>query len=466
MHREETAMWTMLSPLRLALVFLVLLSGQTALTGSEARFPLRIATDGNHLEDAAGKPFLITGDSAWSLIADLSPSEADIYIADRKARGFNTILVSLIEHEFARNAPKNAAGIAPFLAPGDFSRPDERYFAAAEHVLDAALNAGMLVLLAPAYIGANGGSQGWYAEMAAAGPDALRDYGRYVGKRYARYPNIVWVQGGDYDPPDRKLVEALAEGVAEGAPGAMQTVHGNRDTATNAYWSDAGWLALDTVYTYEDTAAAVLARYRSGPRRPFLLIESRYENEHGVNASEVRKIAYGALLSGASGQVFGNNPVWHFGGPALYEAPVGWRGALGSEGAQSITHLAALFDGLDWWTLKPDEQQRVRIAEGSPSAGVVSAFTGDGRTAVAYLHDATSIDLDLSTLADPIGDIEWYDPSTGKMAMSTAYAEDATSRRLEVPAATNAGGATDWVLIVRGGAARDRAASRTTGEPG
>ncbi len=190
------------------------------------------------------------------LIADLSPEDADLYIADRKARGFNTILVSLIEHEFSRNAPNNVAGIAPFLSPGDFARPNERYFSDAEHVLDAALKAGMLVLLAPAYVGANGGGQGWYAEMAAAGPEALRAYGRYVGKR---------------------------------------------DTTTGAYWTQAGWLALDTVYTYDDVAAATLARYHAGPRRPFFLIEARYEGEHGVGVSEVHRIAYGALLSGASG---------------------------------------------------------------------------------------------------------------------------------------------------------------------
>ena len=114
----------------------------------------------------------------------------------------------------------------------------------------------------------------------------------------------------------------------------MQTVHGNRDTATSAYWPDAGWLALDTVYTYGDAAAAVQARYRAGPHRPFFLIEARYEGEHGVETAEIRKIVYGALLSGASGQVFGNNPVWHFGGPALYDTATGWHEALASQGGE------------------------------------------------------------------------------------------------------------------------------------
>lgn len=439
-------MRTIAFSVRLCLVLLALVAGHAAPAGAEVRFPLRIAAAGTYLEDAAGKPFLITGDAAWSLISDLPAEDADLYIADRKARGFNTILVSLIEHEFARNAPNNAADIPPFLVPGDFTRPNDRYFADAEHVLDAAFRAGMLVLLAPAYAGANGGPQGWYAEMAAAGPDALRAYGRYVGKRYARYPNIVWVQGGDYDPPDRALVEALAGGIAEGAPGAMQTVHGNRDTATAAYWPDAGWLALDTVYTYEDVAAAVQARYRAGPHRPFFLIEARYEGEHGVEAAEIRKIAYGALLSGASGQVFGNNPVWHFGGPALYDTPAGWREALSSRGAESISHLASLFARFDWWKLKPDDGQLVRHIEGTPSASAIAAVAGDGTFVAVYTDGVALFELDLSGLTASAGTIEWYDPSTGTMVLSD---RDAGHRKLVVPARRNAADAGDWFAIIR-----------------
>ena len=442
---------TIVSLMRLCLLF-VLLPGGVAFAAGETRFPLRIAADGTYLEDAAGKPFLITGDTAWSLIADLPRKDVDFYIADRKARGFNTILVSLIEHQFARNAPNNAEDIPPFLEPGDFAHPNEAYFAAAEHALDAALKAGMLVLLAPAYVGANGGPQGWYAEMAAAGPEALRVYGRYIGKRYARYPNIVWVQGGDYDPPDRGLVEALAAGIEEGAPGAMQTVHGNRDTVTSTYWPDARWLALDTVYTYEDTAAAVLARYRSGPRRPFFLIESRYEHEHGVEASEVRKIAYGALLSGASGQIYGNNPVWHFAGPTLFDAKMDWREALASDGARSIAHLSEFFTRFDWWKLRPDTGRFVRRVDGPSSVAALSAVAGDGSFAVIYLYDAATIDLDFAMLSGPIGKIEWYDPATGAQIASKPAQREARLPRLEVPAVSNASGATDWLLIVRSGA--------------
>lgn len=433
--------------LAVAILFLMAVGASSR----EARFPLRIAAGGTHLEDVDGTPFLIVGDAAWSLIADLPKEEVDRYIADRKARGFNTILVSLIEREFARNAPNNIDDIPPFLTPGDFSKPNDRYFAAAEYALDAAQAAGLLVLLTPAYLGANGGPQGWYTEMVAAGPPALQAYGRYIGKRYGRYPNIIWVQGGDYDPPDRALVDALATGIMEGAPGALQTVHGGRDTTTSAYWPDAPWLGIDTVYTYENVAAAALSRYRAGPRRPFFVIESRYEGEHGVEASEVRKIAYGALLSGACGQVYGNNPVWHFGGPALHPTPMTWQAALGSKGAESIGHLSAIFRGIDWWKLTPDGGRMVKETTGAPTVAAIAAIASDASFAIVYVYDASAIEIDLDALESPGGEAVWYDPSTGGKAQSTSLDGKAGPSRLSVPASANASGATDWLLVVRAG---------------
>ena len=41
-----------------------------------ATFPLRIPAGKRHLEDAAGQPFLLHGDAAWSLIAQLTREDA------------------------------------------------------------------------------------------------------------------------------------------------------------------------------------------------------------------------------------------------------------------------------------------------------------------------------------------------------------------------------------------------------
>ncbi len=102
-----------------------------------AVFPLAVKPGERYLVDAAGRPFLIQGDAAWSLIAQLTREDVDLYLDDRRARGFNTILVSLIEAKFATNAPANAYGEPPFLTPGDYGTPNEAYFRHADWVLRA-----------------------------------------------------------------------------------------------------------------------------------------------------------------------------------------------------------------------------------------------------------------------------------------------------------------------------------------
>ena len=431
------------------LVFFAWISAtmMTPAIAGEIDFPVRVSGDRRHLEDASGRPFLITGDSAWSLIADPSREDVGFYLKDRQARGFNTLLVSMIEHKFARNAPDNFYGVRPFLVSGDFSKPNDRYFDHAEWVLDEALKRGFLVFLTPAYAGVDGGSEGWYQEMVAAGPQALREYGRYLGRRFGKFPNIVWTQGGDYDPPDRRLVEAIAGGIAETAPGALQTAHTGPDSISSNYWNGSPWLAIDTIYTYKDTASTVFAHFNAEPKRPFFLIEARYENGESHGGQAIRKIAYGALLSGASGQMYGNEVVWHFNGPGLTHAMLTWKEALSSTGTQSIGYLANLFNSIDWWSLEPDQGQ-VLIDVSGQDARAVAAGAKDGSLFVAYLENAQNVTLGYpaSTANDRV--IRWYDPSSGVFSEAVPQIEGKDRLQIPIPNEQNHVGEHDWVLVV------------------
>ncbi len=415
-------------------------------SAADAVFPLRPAPGARYLGDQRGRPFLITGDTAWSMIADLKLNEAERYLDIRKSQGFNAVIISLIEHAFARNAPANFYGDLPF-ADAAFEKPNDAYFARAEAFVEAAARRNMLVLLAPAYLGAGGGPHGWYLQMSQAGPAKLKEYGRYVGRRFAKYPNVIWLQGGDYDPADLSLVTALAEGIAEGAPGALQTVHANRDTVTDIFWQGAGWLAIDTVYTYDDVAASTLARYRAGPQRPFVLIEGRYEGEHGVGESEARLIAYGALLSGAGGQFFGNNPVWHFSAEGLYAAGQTWQEALQSPGARSMTALARFFGGLRWWDLMPDQGELLKAANMADSQ-VFAALDKQGKFAVIYAADARRLVVDTGRLSGIETTLRWYDPSNGTFLDEVVRLAGGGVHDILVPQRLNHAGFNDWVGLL------------------
>jgi hypothetical protein len=420
-------------------------------TQAAAVFPLSIRPGERYLVDAVGRPFLIQGDAAWSLIAQLTREATELYLDDRRARGFNTLLVNLIESKFATNAPANAYGQPPFVKPGEYDAPNEAYFRHADWVLRRAAAKGFLVLLTPSYLGFDGGPEGWYRTMVANGPDRLRLYGEYLGRRYRDFSNILWVHAGDYDPPREDLVRAIAQGIRTYDPRALHTAHGSPETSALDYWRGDPWLQVNNVYTNGPVYHPALRQYARPERMPFFLIESTYENEHDITEQRVRTQAYQAVLSGAAGQIFGNNPIWHFDGPGLYFASVTWQQALGSRGAQSMTHLHDLLTSLPWWQLEPDASGVLLTAgmEGS-SERAVAARSADRSFALIYLPSRRVITVDLRQLAGPCVAAQWYDPADGQFSTATGSPFDASgTRRFGGDLGLNSSGFEDWVLLLR-----------------
>ena len=412
-------------------------------------FPVRADPTGRRLVDADGRPFLLVGDAAWSLIAQLPLDDVDFYLLARQTAGYNALLVNLLEHKFSSKAPANIAGDAPFTTPGDFSTPNEAYFAHAESVLRKAEEQGFVVLLTPAYLGYKGSDQGWSKEMRANGAGTLRAYGRYVAQRFSSLRNIVWVQGGDADAPQPELVEAIAAGIAEVQPDALQMVHTAPESIPLARWPASAWLRLNAVYTYVDVQASSLAEHRRSTM-PFILVESFYENEHGLTDRLFRTQAYQALLSGATGQISGNNPVWHFGSGGIFETKQTWQLSLVSKGAASMSTLSTLFAAWPWWELSPERgAEFVTAGATKRNERPVPAVTCDGRLAVVYVPTTKTITLDLAKMRGTTVALHWVDATNGDpatVAEAPSPVPPAGSLTV-VPPPTNADGATDWLLV-------------------
>lgn len=432
----------MLSRLGLILGFLLLLTGMVR---AENAFPIRVSQDHRIFEDAQGRPFLLQGDTAWSLIAELKRGDVETYLADRSKRGFNAILVNLIEHQFSSNPPRNAYGDLPF-ANEAFGALNPKYFDHAAWTIEQAQKLGLVVFLAPAYLGVNGGDQGWFAKAQAAGPDKMEAYGKAIAQRFSKFPNIVWVLGGDFDAPDRALVSKLAEGIAAISPQALQTVHSGRDTNTNEIWRDQPWFAIDTVYTYNDVHKAILDRSKSDTM-PIILLEGAYEYERETTARMIRRNAYGALLGGAAGQFFGNNPIWHFSGPGVFTSDQSWQEALASPGAQSMSVMKAFFDKIPWSQLKPDRDNEI-----SGVAQSYAAALPDHSLIVIY-GDADGFKVNRSVIGN--GQMAlWVDPTSGKFLPSKAPEFgpefDNEFGIFPAPADRKNVNNSDWILLIGG----------------
>jgi hypothetical protein len=361
----------------------------------------------------------------------------------------------LLEHKFCTSPPRTRSGLAPFNTPGDFSTPNEAYFDFVRQVIEGAGEHGMVVWLAPNYLGYGGGDEGFFREIKAGGREKLCAYGRFVGKRFKDLPNIVWMLGGDYTPeaPDQWVVNELAEAIREEDPVHLMTVHHSPESSGVAAFGEQEWLAVNNFYGYEKTLfRPLLAEYQRQPVRPFVLLETTYEGEHDSTPDQIRRQAYWAILSGACGQFFGNNPIWHFDGPGLFPAQMSWQQALGATGSHDIALLRGLFIHLPWHELVPENNHAI-VAEGfgSGTTTALSACTADGKLSVTYIPStgsgARELRIALGRFAKPVT-ARWYNPTNGKFVEveGSPYSNRVT-HRLRTPG-DNGTGTNDWALIL------------------
>jgi hypothetical protein len=392
-----------MTPLRTLLLLLAACNGvapsnKPACAG-HGDFGYPLAVHEGCLVAASGAPVWLQGEAAWSLIVRLDDAELDRYLADRKSRGFNALLVNLLEHKFADAPPKDRAGNAPFVDK-PFGTPNEAYFAHVDHVLERAKD--FTILLAPAYLGHNGGDEGWYAEVVAAGGKAMNAYGKYLAERYRNTPNIIWVEGGDAPPMAAVVeIEALVDGLGTDH---LHTAHSARGaSALDDY--DKPWLSINTTYSdCRRVAMNVEADARRPRVMPSFFIEGTYEGE-GAPLSCTIAQAYRSLLSGAQGHVFGNKPMWLF--------DKGWPSALDSEGARAMQHLAELRRTYDLTGLQADLQHRI---VGAYPHSVAAA--SNAHAVVAFVEQPSVIQI----VALPwMATARWFDPATGETRVLGDY---------------------------------------------
>ena len=71
-------------------------SGVESAAAYSVVYPLKVSRNGRYLVDQRNVPFMIVGDSPQAMIGDLSLEEADAFLANRKAAGFNALWVDLL----------------------------------------------------------------------------------------------------------------------------------------------------------------------------------------------------------------------------------------------------------------------------------------------------------------------------------------------------------------------------------
>ncbi len=421
-------------------------------------YPLKASPNARYLVDQRGRPVFINGDTPWSLASQVSREDVELYLKQRAGLGVNSLIITIPEGYYCsgcRNAdgPKDFYGNKPFLTRNKFTTPNPKYFEHADWVIRRAGDFGMQVLMSPLYTGYDSGqetSDGWYAALVRDNSVAdCRWYGEWIGKHYRSFPNLVYVIGNDRDPGElREKLNAFAQGIRSQDAAHLMTYHAKPGHSSAEVWppTEYSWLTLNSTYLYGDVWTKSVEDYFRLPRMPFLLFESRYENE-GTRKNEVRGTpqqvrlqAYASVLGGSGGHHYGNGPVWHMN--AAPEYPSGklpWKPALNDPGALTLLpHIKALFESRAWHTLVPDRERKLVIRTDEP---IPAAVTEDRSTAIIYLPPKRTVTVDVSRLSGLSARAWWFNPRDGRH-IDIGIKGSATPYKFTGPSAE------DWVIVL------------------
>ena len=423
---------------------------------AEPSFPLSLSEDRRHLVDARGQPFLYQADTPWMLFLKLSQDDGKEYIARRKEQGFTALQVQLTGFL----GMTNLAGDLPFAgAPPDqdLARPNESFFTHVDRVVGEANRQKMLLSIAPLWSDCCGvgwagkGKDGSLKPVNVNGPVKMREFGRWLGKRYGKFDNVMWILGGDNDPNNaREEIRALGLGLKDAAPRQLITYHAaSTHSSTDVWPANEAWLDVVMVYSYfrgfnkawnkdqPDIYEISYAEYVKIPVRPFFLGESTYEGEHGAwgSALQARKQAWWCLLGGGCGHAYGS---------LNWNIPANWREILELPGANSLRHLRTLLESRPWWKLVPDTNNVVAVEGRGPFAAndyAVTALAADGSFSISYLPTKRRLVIDLGRLVGARLTASWFNPRTGELTHVGEFTE-----KPKQPFEPTAEG--DWVLLV------------------
>lgn len=423
-------------------------------TPIRSNFRLRVAECGRHLVDQTGQPFFWLGDTGWVLFTALMEEGAEAYFEDRREKGFN-VVQCVIAHWSLDHFHANLEDRRPWLN-NDPAIPDEAYFEHVDALVRMAQGKGIVLGLLPAW------GQLVVKDRVVNRRNA-RTHGRWLGSRYRESPNLVWILGGDCNPPGfEDVYRDLAAGLCEGDGGRHLITYHPEGRGTSAdFWHGEPWLDFNMEETGHDADYSgyrwTLADYAKVPPKPVVDGEPRYEENRAglepdgsyLDALEVRKAAYQSVFSGAMGHTY---DLANLADGSNWNRPrLPWREAMGLPGASHMGYLKAFMLALPWQRLRP-YQGIVAGGSGMNGAYAAAARSEDGDIACIYSPNGQTIAANLDLMECTDLSVSWFNPRNGSLTNVGRIA--ASGGQSFTPPGGDS--ASDYVLVLESAARESR----------
>jgi hypothetical protein len=388
---------------------------------------LRVSDNQRFLRHADGRPFFYLADTAWELFHRLDKAQTIEYLDNRAAKGF-TVIQAVALAEFDGLTEPNAEGNLP-LENGDPRRPVDAYFRHIDWVFEQAARRGLFIGLLPTW-GNKVVQAPWEKknEVIFDGSTAY-DYGKWIGARYAKVNNLIWILGGDRNPNTVVPVwREMARGIREKDTSRhLMTYHPQGNGTSSESLHGEPWLDFNMMQSGHGKREIrndlmVAKDYALVPIKPVIDGEPRYE-DHPVNWKpdengwfddiDVRQAAYWAVFAGAAGHTYGCHDIWQFFSPKrppISLARTEWQVAMNLPGATQMGHLRRLMEGLDYFTRLPDQT----IIEGPDGEGGEHMQATRGRNyAMVYTPTGKPFSARLERVAAKKVRASWFNPRNG-----------------------------------------------------
>jgi len=265
-------------------------------------------------------------------------------------------------------------------------------------------------------------------------------YGRFLGERYRKQSNIIWILGGDrpaiYEGhDDRPIWRAMAAGIDAGmGRPSLKTYHPMGGRSTSAWLHDEPWLDVHMMQSGHGGGRDVPVwdwvthDYTLIPPKPVLDGEPNYE-DHPVNPwpkwnpmsgyfrdHDVRKQMYRSVFAGACGVTYGHHAIWQFADERhgyINYADRPWYEALDRPAARQVKYLRALIESRPYLSRIPD-QTLLLSDPGIGGQHIRATRDAEGRYALVYLPLPLPVTVNLEVTAGTRVNAWWYAPCTGE----------------------------------------------------
>jgi Protein of unknown function (DUF4038)/Putative collagen-binding domain of a collagenase len=431
--------------------------------------PFEVSSNHRFFQNADGTPFFWLGDTAWLLFKRLNRDEAERYLEDRRAKGFDVVQIMVLNTAGDVNAYGSAALIEgdpgrPNVTPGnDIAKEGEYdFWDHVDWIVDKAAQKGIYVGMVAAW--------GSIARSGALHEGNVEAYARFLAQRYGSRPNIVWVTGGDTQGDrEAEVWRRMGRTFQELDAHHLVTFHPFGRTQSSTWFHAEPWLDFNMFqsghrrYDQDDTAGAkgednwryVLEDYAKSPAKPTLDGEPSYEGipqglhdpkEPYWNDADVRRYAYWSVFAGAAGHTYGSNAVMQMHKPESGDGAFGvrkfWYDAIHDPGAGQMQYLKKLMLSRPYF-------ERVAAQEVIAGENGVRyeriAVTRGKRYLFAYAYTGREINVKMGALSGARVRAWWYNPRNGSADEIGFFANEG-DRRFDPPGEPADGN--DWVLVL------------------